>query len=803
MLHDIASLKLQGANFDEFTELSLFSNKNKPKSKDSCCKGVLLYGRNGAGKSTIARCFRKIAGENPTGIVQATLCSAEGRELSLTDDNKKHIFVFDEDYIDKNIKLQEDHLNTIVLLGEAADLTDKIAEAQKALEKAKIEYDKQKSIYDEYNNPANVKSPEYYRKKILLKLKGDVNWAGRDRQITGAKKNASVIERTYFEILRHKTNKSIETLMGEFRKNLEILRKAESGNSIIRANVPGIPENLLQYEDGKVILALAREIENPTLTEREVKLLKMAQQEGFEKLEERKSVFSDNSIHECPYCMQVLHDDYKKDLVKSIQKVLSKVVEEHQEELKDSLVRIDELDLSAFMSLKRYEEFNGIWKLIVDKISMYNDKLKDKISNPYVPIHIENLGVKRLVSQLCEVHGNLCEELRYYNEEAAKVDPIKNNLKTLNAEWAFLEIQDLVSQKDKQEKAFAQEKKLFTSADNNLKTARKMLDDLEAERSNVRIAVDRINACMQYIFFSKDRLSIQYGKGQYKLFSRGKPVRPCDVSVGERNIIALSYFFTNILKGKAESEAYKDEYLLVIDDPVSSFDMENHVGILSFLKYELGLFLEGNQYSRALLMTHDLMAYSDMDKIFKEINEAYNQNHRNGYFLRWKLDQRALSEMKIDQHQEYSELICNVYSFALGKQANASLMIGNEMRQILEAFATFEFKTNIEKISTDEGILNLLPSKEFVNYFKNLMYRLVLNGGSHKKDAVSFMKGYDFFSFISDEEKRRTARDILCFIYLLNKKHLLVHLENKAHKENWEMQLNQWCNEIKDESPEF
>lgn len=169
MLHDIASLKLQGANFDELKELSLFYFKDKPKPKNSCCNGVLLYGRNGAGKSTIAKCFRKIAGENPTGIVQATLCNAEGKELSLTDDDKKHIFVFDEDYIDKNIKLQEDHLNTIVLLGEAADLTDKITEAQKALEKAKIEYDKQKSIYDEYNNPDNVKSPEYYRKKIWLK----------------------------------------------------------------------------------------------------------------------------------------------------------------------------------------------------------------------------------------------------------------------------------------------------------------------------------------------------------------------------------------------------------------------------------------------------------------------------------------------------------------------------------------------------------------------------------------------------------------------------------------------------------
>ena len=39
MLHDIASLKLQGANFDEL-ELSLFYFKDKARSKSSCCKGV-------------------------------------------------------------------------------------------------------------------------------------------------------------------------------------------------------------------------------------------------------------------------------------------------------------------------------------------------------------------------------------------------------------------------------------------------------------------------------------------------------------------------------------------------------------------------------------------------------------------------------------------------------------------------------------------------------------------------------------------------------------------------------------------
>lgn len=44
MLHDIVSLQLQGANFDELTELSLFYDKSKPKSQISCCKGAFYMG---------------------------------------------------------------------------------------------------------------------------------------------------------------------------------------------------------------------------------------------------------------------------------------------------------------------------------------------------------------------------------------------------------------------------------------------------------------------------------------------------------------------------------------------------------------------------------------------------------------------------------------------------------------------------------------------------------------------------------------------------------------------------------------
>lgn len=116
------------------------------------------------------------------------------------------------------------------------------------------------------------------------------------------------------------------------------------------------------------------------------------------------------------------------------------------------------------------------------------------------------------------------------------------------------------------------------------------------------------------------------------------------------------------------------------------------------------------------------------------------------------------------------------------------------MHQALEAFSTFEYKKGIEDVSTNEQILGLLPEQEYVSYYKNLMYRLVLHGGSHKEEQIKTMNDFNFFSLISDIEKKRTAKDVLCFIYLLNKRHLLEHLMNCG---NVDTELQTWCQDIK------
>ena len=284
------------------------------------------------------------------------------------------------------------------------------------------------------------------------------------------------------------------------------------------------------------------------------------------------------------------------------------------------------------------------------------------------------------------------------------------------------------------------------------------------------------------------------------LLSNGHAVKPSEVSLGERNIIALCYFFANIMQNKEITSTYDKEYLIIIDDPISSFDIENKIGIMSFLKYQLGKFLLGNMNTKALVMTHDLMTFYNLDKAFEELIGECSQKFQGQKlkFNRFELNQQELQMFKYRQRQEYTELVKVIYEYALGNGSSYDIIIGNILRQVLEAFATFQYKKGIEEVSTDSYILDALPEEEYKLYFYNLMYRLVLHGGSHREEQVKALDDMNFFSVVSNTDKQRTAKDVLCFIYLLNEKHVISHLKDYGNSAI--TNLNQWCNDIKTRS---
>lgn len=415
-----------------------------------------------------------------------------------------------------------------------------------------------------------------------------------------------------------------------------------------------------------------------------------------------------------------------------------------------------------------------------------------------MPINKEisiNRNITELNNELVELESSRIE----YNSKFDQIDETRRELLRINKEIAYHEIIDdynlYIKQNENKEKEDVKLSKI-------LEDIRKLEDDLkfvQDEQKSIRIAVDYINKGLKYVFFSPNRLSIQTEKDRYVLFSNGRHVRPQDISCGERNILALCYYFTLTMSNLNKIDLYKKEVLLVIDDPVSSFDLENKVGILSYLKSQLLEVAKGNLNSRVIIFTHDLSTTYDLIKQFEEIQSAIksmNKESKNNFttnFTKLELENFSLKDFPYNSRNEYTLMLETIYSYANSTDDGNNLAIGNIMRRVLEAFTTFEYKKDIAAVSCDKEILDSMGNEKYSQYFENLMYRLILNGESHSSDHVKSLQDLNFYSTVSTEEKRRTAKDVLCLINILNPKHLASHFSKNAKKIN---EINKWCDSI-------
>lgn len=256
------------------------------------------------------------------------------------------------------------------------------------------------------------------------------------------------------------------------------------------------------------------------------------------------------------------------------------------------------------------------------------------------------------------------------------------------------------------------------------------------------------------------------------------------------------------MREQREEDIYKNQYCIIIDDPVSSFDMENRVGILSFLKHQLNKFISGNPKTKVVLLTHDLQTAYDIEKIYGEITDlcgiSPRQADRNKYIKSQELINNAVREFNSSRRNEYTQLMINIYKYAKGENADYELVVGNSMRRVMEAYGSFMYKKGIEQLSTASEIKQKLEPP-FGDHFENLMYRLVLHGGSHNEERVKSMVSDDFFDYISSEEKIRTAKEILVFLYTLDDQHVIEHLKrdlNGKTLNDVQTDLETWKQEI-------
>lgn len=366
--------------------------------------------------------------------------------------------------------------------------------------------------------------------------------------------------------------------------------------------------------------------------------------------------------------------------------------------------------------------------------------------------------------------------IEHYNLEVAQKKKFILELVRINRLLVTYELKDnFVQYRQQKSKSDAYENEK-NAVDQNLAKIDEAISDIMSEKAQVTIALDFINEALSYIFFNDKRLFLENVSGKYCLKSNGKDVKPGDVSTGERNAIALCYFFAKIFENHEKENRYKDEMLVVLDDPITSFDKENKVGIMTFLRWQVNEIYRGCNTSKVLIMSHDLMTIFNVQKLYKDIAD------KNFQVLELKNKQVLNLGIFRYQRNEYKKIIDEVFAIANG-QSSDFLSIGNKMRRMEEAYSSFIFNGQFEKLLHNDDFLENVPDAKKV-FFKNLMSRLILNTESHTEETVYDMEG--FSQMFDKEEIRKTAKYLLMLFYYVDRFHLKSYLEgNFGIVEKW------------------
>lgn len=336
-------------------------------------------------------------------------------------------------------------------------------------------------------------------------------------------------------------------------------------------------------------------------------------------------------------------------------------------------------------------------------------KIDEKIDNIYNPIKEISTNIVELENSLNEITKKLEDKRIKSNKSIDDKTENKKQLDNLNLKISWYEILDDYKSLEIQENLY---KKLLLDIKTNKEELDKNYNEilkLQSDKQNVKIVNDKINLFLEYIFLTKDKLKIEYDNNQdtYIVKSHNKDIKPKDLSTGERNIIALCYFFTKILENTNGKDEFRAPCLIILDDPISSFDMENKVGLYTFFRMMFDKIMKNNSESKIINFTHSLETMLNFGKACSDIKSDY---------ILFELQNNQLYDFKYKSRNDYQKMLNEIYNYAMIDNYNIENelddTIGNNMRKLLESYSTFNYNKGIEELTRNDKILDKIENEE-------------------------------------------------------------------------------------------
>lgn len=227
--------------------------------------------------------------------------------------------------------------------------------------------------------------------------------------------------------------------------------------------------------------------------------------------------------------------------------------------------------------------------------------------------------------------------------------------------------------------------------------------------------------------------------------------------------------------------------LIFIDDPVSSYDADNRVGTLSFLKWKLFSLLISRRAKRKIVVfSHELGTVMDLARLIRTLPD--NIRPEDERLMYYEITKDSVNIVTVNTMMtEYQRLIGLVYEFAKTGNPDLELVVGNAMRRVAEAYSSFNYNIGFKEMLTDGRIFGKLP-KPLYNKVKNRMVGLLFDNESHSREDVAVLSLNT--SRFSPEDLRQAAQYLLAFLFRINEQHVKHYLEDACYT------ISRWAEEF-------
>ena len=790
MFENFKKIKVKGGCFENETELELF--KKDPVT--------VVYGRNGSGKTTIAKRIAELVMPEEDRNSEFEVSTDD---IEIGTGQKEQVFVFDEDFVTDQVRFRKDGIDTIVMLGEAGELDALIEKKTKEKEAVEEKIKGLTALKGEYEDGENTKSPTYHFNQLYNSLRETGGWADCYKEVRGISQKGKVTGELIAEFLKMtEPTDSYEALYERLRRRINEYKQSKGATRIEwYGMVLSYPDSL----DGLTAL-LKKNVDKPELSEREQRLLTFMA--AHPQNETRQMV--DEEWEFCPLCLRDMKDHDRSTVTATLTRLLNKQADGFKVELTESrnrfaplVVTLPEFPGDLYQkelndTRKDLEQLEGLIKTVNDAIGWRELHVYEAMTEPF-GAEVEKRYADTLTRCRAKVK-DLQKKVSSFNEMVDKRKEQENSILADN----------LVAARKKHSLALALYQQAETDKKKNSdelnakikekETIEGEINSLTAQKERTDIALDYINNLLSYVFYSDKRIQLVASDNnkKYKLTVNGKPVTPDKISVGERNVLALCYFFATIYSNKEEAKRYNSEYFIVIDDPVSSFDYGNRLGVMTLLRYQVDCILHGNEKSRILVMSHDLYSIFDLVKVKNDVcgRSKDQKEEPKGYMA---LENCTLKPATM--RNEYGVLMNHVFEYVKDKEEKEGEEekdeqvengIGNVMRKLLEGFSSFCYNKNFMEMLHVKDLLDNITPENKRTYYDNFMFRLALNSESHLEEQTYSLN--NMTKLFTEDEKVKTAKSLLLLLMYINRPHVASYLgeDNMKVIAGWQKDEEEW-----------